>query len=122
MDPSRLQLLNESELVGEASIEEQCDVEVECEVFHLLQGDWILEESDPPVRVSVRGRRVEYSDGRLNQELSRAARPCASRGYRMGDWAGSITCETPIIVHFTTETFFRALTTGFASSPGIRDE
>jgi hypothetical protein len=77
MDPSRLQLLNESELVGEASIEEQYDIEVECEVFHLLQGDWILEESDPPVRVSVRGRSVEYSDGRLNQELSRDARPCA---------------------------------------------
>ena len=48
MVANRLQISNESELVGEASIEEQYDVEVECEVVHLLHGDLIIEDQTLP--------------------------------------------------------------------------
>ena len=69
---NRLTLFDESNHSPNCAIEDQFDDDIGYEIFVLMQGSWILENSNRRVQVTVEGRLVTFSDGRAPYQISRA--------------------------------------------------
>ena len=69
-----LVMIDEREPGDRGSIEDQFDDDIGYEILVLLQGTWLLANSNRRVQVDVEGQVFTFSDGRAPYEISRAWR------------------------------------------------